>query len=153
MLKAQYQTSYRMLAGIIKDIDEKQAEFQLELASNNIKWQLGHLILANESFVFGTSEEGNILGGKLGKSFSPGTSPQEFDGSEPSFEELKGILNQQLERIVNVLDDQIDRTRNESIAGLSTFAETIPFAITHTNYHIGQINLMKNMIKKLDQSV
>ncbi|MCY1029230.1 DinB family protein, partial [Mammaliicoccus sciuri] len=82
MIETQFRISYSMLSDVVKDIDEKQADFQLELAKNNIKWQLGHVIVANESFVFGTSEEGNILGEKLGKSFSPGTSPQDFTGVE-----------------------------------------------------------------------
>lgn len=153
MLEQQFQISYNMLSDIIKDIDEKQADFQLELAKNNIKWQLGHLIMANEFFVFGSKEEGNILGEKLGKSFSPGTSPEGFTGVEPTFQELKGILNQQLERILNALDVQMEKTRKEPLANMTTFGETISLAITHTNYHIGQINLMKTMLTKLDQGV
>lgn len=153
MIEAQFRISYSMLSDVVKDIDEKQADFQLELAKNNIKWQLGHVIVANESFVFGTSEEGNILGEKLGKSFSPGTSPQDFTGVEPTFQELKGILNQQLERILNALDEQMDKPRKAPIANMDTFAETIPFGILHTNYHTGQIKLMKSMLDKLDQGV
>ncbi|KTT83932.1 hypothetical protein RSA37_00235 [Mammaliicoccus sciuri] len=153
MIEAQFRISYSMLSDVVKDIDEKQADFQLELAKNNIKWQLGHVIVANESFVFGTSEEGNILGEKLGKSFSPGTSPQEFTGVEPTFQELKGILNQQLERILNALDGQMDKSRKAPIANMDTFAETISFGILHTNYHTGQIKLMKSMLDKLDEGV
>ncbi|PTJ98767.1 DinB family protein [Mammaliicoccus sciuri] len=153
MIEAQFRISYSMLSDVVKDIDEKQADFQLELAKNNIKWQLGHVIVANESFVFGTSEEGNILGEKLGKSFSPGTSPQDFTGVEPTFQELKGILNQQLERILNALDEQMDKSRKTPIANMDTFAETISFGILHTNYHTGQIKLMKSMLDKLDQGV
>ncbi|MCJ0910973.1 DinB family protein [Mammaliicoccus sciuri] len=153
MIEAQFRISYSMLSDVVKDIDEKQADFQLELANNNIKWQLGHVIVANESFVFGTNEEGNILGEKLGKSFSPGTSPQDFTGVEPTFQELKGILNQQLERILNVLDEQMDKSRKAPIANMDTFAETISFGILHTNYHTGQIKLMKSMLDKLDQGV
>ncbi|MGG6839647.1 UNVERIFIED_CONTAM: DinB family protein [Mammaliicoccus sciuri] len=153
MIETQFRISYSMLSDVVKDIDEKQADFQLELAKNNIKWQLGHVIVANESFVFGTSEEGNILGEKLGKSFSPGTSPQDFTGVEPTFQELKGILNQQLERILNALDEQMDKSRKAPIANMDTFAETISFGILHTNYHTGQIRLMKSMLDKLDQGV
>lgn len=153
MIEAQFRISYSMLSDVVKDIDEKQADFQLELAKNNIKWQLGHVIVANESFVFGTSEEGNILGEKLGKSFSPGTSPQDFTGVEPTFQELKGILNQQLERILNTLDEQMDKSRKAPIANMDTFAETISFGILHTNYHTGQIKLMKSMLDKLNQGV
>lgn len=153
MIEKQFQVSYNMLSNIIKDVDEKQADFQLELAKNNIKWQLGHVIMANEAFVFGSEEEGNVLGEKLGESFSPGTSPQDFTGVEPTFQELKGILMQQLERILNALDDKMGQTRKQPVAGMATFDETISFAITHTNYHIGQINLMKNMLMNLDQGV
>lgn len=153
MIEAQFRISYSMLSDVVKDIDEKQADFQLELAKNNIKWQLGHVIVANESFVFGTTEEGNILGEKLGKLFSPGTSPQDFTGVEPTFQELKGILNQQLERILNTLDEQMDKSRKAPIANMDTFAETISFGILHTNYHTGQIKLMKSMLDKLDQGV
>lgn len=153
MIEEQFQISYSMLSDVVKDIDEKQADFQLEFANNNIKWQLGHVIVANETFVFGTSEEGNILGETLGKLFSPGTSPQDFTGVEPTFKELKGILNQQLERILNVLNEQMDKSRKAPIANMYTFAETISFGILHTNYHTGQIKLMKSMLDKLDQGV
>ena len=39
------------------------------------------------------------------------------------------------------------------LVGDTTFAETIPFGVTHTNYHTGQIKLMKTMMDKLDQGV
>ncbi|WP_323704134.1 DinB family protein [Mammaliicoccus sp. Dog046] len=150
MIKKQYEVSYNMLAGILKDVTDQQAEFQLELANNNIKWQLGHMLLANESFIFGKNSEANILGKKLGQFYAPGTSPQGFNGEETSFEELKADLNDQLERIVNNIDAQMESTESNNIVSMTTFAETIPFAVTHTNYHIGQIQLLKNMITKLD---
>lgn len=151
MIKRQYEVSYKMLEGILKDVTDQQAEFQLELANNNIKWQLGHLLLANESFIFGAQTEANVLGEKLGQFYAPRTSPKDFNGEETSYEELKVALQDQLERIMNNIDAQMDNTESNSIAGMTTFAETIPFGVTHTNYHIGQIKLLKTMITKLDQ--
>lgn len=153
MVKTQFQVSYSMLNEVLENIDEQAADFQLENASNNIKWQLGHLLSANEAFVFGTHEESNILGEKLGASFAPGTSPQNFTGDEPSFNELKAMVNDQLKRILDVLDDQLKKNRQEPIAHMDTFKETIDFAILHTNYHTGQINLYNTMISKLDRSI
>ena len=154
MIREQFQDSYNLLKKHIKDIDEEKATLQPAVANNNIKWQLGHLILLNDFLVFETINGQKVLEQSAAKYFLWGTSPINFDGNEPSFDELKVLLNEQLDRIFNSLEKQLEKDRNEPIVlkdvdiVMNNFNESIHFAIIHTNRHFGQIVLLKSMISK-----
>ncbi|MBU0437056.1 DinB family protein [Staphylococcus succinus] len=156
MIRKQFQDSYNLLKKHIKDIDEEKATLQPAIANNNIKWQLGHLILLNDFLVFETINGQKVLEQSAAKYFLWGTSPINFDGNEPSFDELKVLLNEQLDRIFNSLEKQLEKDRNEPIVlkdvdiVMNNFNESIHFAIIHTNRHFGQIVLLKSMISELD---
>lgn len=154
MIKEQFQASYNLLRKHIRDIDEKQATIQPDNANNNIKWQLGHLILLNDFLVFETINGEQVLEQTAAKYFLWGTSPKNFDGNEPSFNELKLLLDDQLDRIFIALEKQLKKDRNEPIVlkdvdiVMENFNQSIHFAIIHTNRHFGQIVLLKSMINK-----
>lgn len=154
MIKEQFQASYNLLRKHIRDIDEKQATIQPDNANNNIKWQLGHLILLNDFLVFETINGEQVLEKTAAKYFLWGTSPKNFDGNEPSFNELKLLLDDQLDRIFIALEKQLKKDRNEPIVlkdvdiVMENFNQSIHFAIIHTNRHFGQIVLLKSMINK-----
>lgn len=156
MIKEQLQDSYNLLNKHIKDIDEEKAIFQPVIANNNIKWQLGHLILLNDFLVFETINGEKVLEQTAAKYFLWGTSPTNFDGNEPSFKELRLLLNEQLNKIFNGLENQLQKDRNEPIIlkdldiVMENFNESIHFAIIHMNRHLGQIVLLKSIINKLD---
>ncbi|MGX5789932.1 DinB family protein [Staphylococcus equorum] len=156
MIKEQLQDSYNLLNKHIKDIDEEKAIFQPDIANNNIKWQLGHLILLNDFLVFETINGEKVLEQTAAKYFLWGTSPTNFDGNEPSFKELRLLLNEQLNKIFNGLENQLQKDRNEPIIlkdldiVMENFNESIHFAIIHMNRHLGQIVLLKSIINKLD---
>lgn len=155
MIKEQFQASYKLLKKHLKDIDEDKATFQPNVANNNIKWQLGHLILLNDFLVFETINGENALNQTAAKYFLWGTSPTDFDGNEPSFKELNLLLDEQFDRIFNRLEKQLMKDRKEAIIlkdadiVMENFNESIHFAILHTNRHFGQIVLLKSMINKL----
>lgn len=154
MIKEQFQASYNLLRKHIRDIDEKQATIQPDNANNNIKWQLGHLILLNDFLVFETINGEHVLEQTAAKYFLWGTSPKNFDGNEPSFNQLKLLLDDQLDRIFIALEKQLKKDRNEPIVlkdvdiVMENFNQSIHFAIIHTNRHFGQIVLLKSMINK-----
>ncbi|MBN6204450.1 DinB family protein [Staphylococcus saprophyticus] len=155
MIKEQFKDSYKLLKKHLKDIDESEATFQPDIANNNIKWQLGHLILLNDFLVFETINGDNALKQPVTKYFLWGTSPLNFDGNEPSFEELKLLLDEQFDRIFNNLEEQLKKDRSEAIVlkdsgiVMESFNESIHFAIIHMNRHFGQIVMLKSMIHKL----
>lgn len=109
MIKEQFKDSYKLLKKHLKDINESEATFQPDIANNNIKWQLGHLILLNYFLVFETINGDNALKQPVTKYFLWGTSPLNFDGNEPSFEELKLLLDEQFDRIFNNLEEQLKK--------------------------------------------
>lgn len=156
MIREQYQASYNLLQQHLKDIDEKKATFQPDTANNNIKWQLGHIILLNDFLIFETINGEKALAQPAAKYFLWGTSPNDFDGGEPSFDELKLSLDNQFDKIFNALEEQLAKTREEPIElknidiYMEDFNQSIHFAILHINRHFGQIVLLKSMIDNLD---
>lgn len=110
----------------------------------------------NDFLVFETINGENVLDQTPAKYFLWGTSPKGFDGYEPSFTELKKLLDEQLDRILNALEKQLKKDRNEPIVlkdvdvYMENFNQSIHFAIIHTNRHFGQIVLLKSMINTLN---
>ncbi|MDT3959837.1 DinB family protein [Staphylococcus kloosii] len=158
MIKEQLQVTQNLITKSIKDLDENEATIQPDNANNNIKWQLGHLILLNDFLVFENINGENALKQTNAKYFLWGTSPKDFDGNEPSFEELKSLLKEQFDRIFNSLEEQLKKDRNEVIElknigiTMENFNQSIHFAILHSNRHFGQIVLLKSMIDNEKQS-
>ncbi|MCU5746170.1 DinB family protein [Staphylococcus sp. SQ8-PEA] len=155
MIREQIETTYKLLKQHITNIDEEKAIFQPEIANNNIKWQLGHIILLNDFLFFEKVNGENALKQTISKYFLWGTSPKDFDGNEPSFKELKVLLGNQFDTILNILDDQVEAERDEPIMlkninlRMDTFEQSIHFAMLHINRHFGQIVMLKSMIENV----
>jgi uncharacterized damage-inducible protein DinB len=152
MIREQFEVTYKLLLKHLNDVDEEKATFQPDNANNNIKWQLGHMILLNDFLIFENINGKNPLKQSAANYFLWGTSPKDFDGNEPSFESLKLLLKDQFDKIFNSLEEQLKKDRNEPIIlkdldlNMKTFDESIHFAVLHTSRHFGQIVLLKSMI-------
>lgn len=61
MIREQFEATYKLLTKHLNDVDEEKATFQPDNANNNIKWQLGHIILLNDYLIFENINGKNAL--------------------------------------------------------------------------------------------
>ncbi len=79
---------------------EEQADLIPDGHSNSLRWNLGHILAAQEGvmYSFGMNQPGNIPE-KIQESFNPGTSPKEWSAPPLTLNEIRELLLEQQKRI------------------------------------------------------
>nr|WP_295971620.1 DinB family protein [uncultured Bacillus sp.] len=144
LLKNQFDIIRERLVKRLAEIPEEITSIQPVGFSNTIHWNLGHLLVITEKFVFG--EEGQ-LPAHYSNCFAPGTKPADWKGNVPSMEELLEKAKEQLVRIKAIPNERFLEKLPKPMLGQTTVGELASFAIYHESYHFGQIHAMRRMIE------
>ncbi|SFA95916.1 DinB superfamily protein [Lentibacillus halodurans] len=121
---------------------------QPEGFSNNIHWHIGHVLTANEQFLFGFPDNTEHLPEYYKDLFGYGTKPADWPDDVPSADELAGQLNSQLKRIKAIPEEKFAEKLPEAVLGAQTFGELAALAAFHEGNHTGRINAMKKVLNK-----
>lgn len=144
LLKNQFDIVRSRLVSRLAELPEEVTETVPEGFSNNIHWNLGHLLVITERFVFGGDGQ---LPVNYSDYFAPGTKPADWKGEVPSVAELLETSKEQLARIKEVPNERFQEKLPEPILGQTTVGELTSFAIYHESYHFGQIHAMRRVIE------
>lgn len=144
LLKNQFDIIRSRLVKRLEELPEEVTETVPEGFPNNIHWNLGHLLVVTEKFVFGSDEK---LPAQYNACFAPGTRPSEWNGEVPSMAELLEFAKEQLARIKEVPNERFLEKLPEPVLGQTTVGELTSFAIYHESYHFGQIHAMRRAIE------
>lgn len=139
LLKKQFELTrtsiFKQIEGLSKDIFDVQPKGY----KNNIHWQLGHILVAAEQFLFGGL-------GKLPEEYSAlfgyGSKPAEWDGDVPTVDVLLEQLKAQHNRIKEIPADRFQEKLPEPILGCTTYGELASLTAYHEANHDGQIHAM-----------
>ncbi|MBU5441239.1 DinB family protein [Paenibacillus sp. MSJ-34] len=120
--------------------------------NNNIKWNLGHIYVAQEKFAFILTGETSNMPDHYPGLFGPGTKPGDWDDGVPPMRELMQLLESQTDRIEQALEmrlkDQIEQPYTTSTGlTLSTVEELLSFCLYHEGMHFDAIKTMKRLIR------
>ncbi|KAA9021621.1 DinB family protein [Niallia endozanthoxylica] len=144
VIKKEYEIIRTRFHSRVADITEDVADILPEGFSNNIRWNIGHVLVVTEKFLF--ADKGN-LPAQYYEFFAPGTKPSDWTGEVPTI----AVLVQQLEKQYNRIKDLPNETFNEKLAepllGNHTVGELAVFSCFHESYHLGQIMAMKRTIE------
>ncbi|KAB8126635.1 DinB family protein [Gracilibacillus oryzae] len=136
---------------LVKGMEENTSELVPEKLNNNIKWNLGHIYVVGEKFLFQIAEEEANIPSNYSALFNPGTSPSDWKQDPPSLDELTGLLEEQINRLNSVLPGQLDdKVKNPYTTStgftLTTVKEFISFCLYHEGMHFGAIKNIKKLI-------
>ncbi|UOQ49321.1 DinB family protein [Gracilibacillus caseinilyticus] len=128
----------------VKGVNENRFEVVPAGLNNNIIWNLGHIYMVTEKFVFQLTGEKITVPNHFPELFDPGTSPKDWSIDTPTIEELIVLLNEQMERIEAILSERIEELLKgiyNSSTGLqiSSVAECLSFCLYHEGMHFGAI--------------
>jgi uncharacterized damage-inducible protein DinB len=132
----------------VTDITEDVADTIHTGFRNNIRWNLGHIYLAQENYAFRFLGMPLTLPANYPDLFAHGTSPLNWTEAPPSLSELIHLLSGQLERIRSALkhrlDEKIEKPYTTS-AGLyiETVRELLSFMLYHEGMHFSCIKVYK----------
>ncbi|TCP29231.1 DinB family protein [Scopulibacillus darangshiensis] len=132
----------------VEMIPENIADVQPEGFNNTIHWHIGHVLTVGEQFLLGFPHKSTHLPANYIELFGNGTKPADWKGDVPSIGELTAQLKEQLGRIKEVSDDQLDQTLEEPFMGLKTFRELAGLTLMHESNHLGEIKAMKRVVEQ-----
>jgi hypothetical protein len=118
--------------------------------NNNIIWNLGHLIAAQQGVCYIRAGLAPRVGEEIINSFKSGTKPEK-DFSEAEIENIKSLLFSTLDQLEGDYNNNVFggytawSTRYEvELAGIDDALDFLPF---HEGLHSGCINTLKRLVK------
>ena len=147
-MKNQFYLTRNKLKEAVGDLSEPEADIQPEGFSNTVRWQLGHLLVSAESFLFGYPKAGSPVPELYASFFKSGTAPSRWQRSAPSLKELMKQLETQEKRIENLPEDYWSEKISSPIPGLKIEDREGLFHLLlhHEAMHLGQIQSIKRLI-------
>lgn len=136
-------------ASLIDGMDEAQLLAVPDGLSNNILWNLGHILYYESVFLHAQSDVPGPAPESYGDLFKAGTSPADWDAAPDAGE------------VVERYKTQLDRTISDFEAGkfagfkpmnirdritLGTIEEALAFHCYHEGVHLGRIGTLKHLV-------
>lgn len=141
----------------LKQIEGVSKKVLLEIPqgfSNNVLWNLGHILFVHEKLAFGLVHEEMGIPEHYTALFAPGTKPTSWKNPLPSVDELTKLLHLQIERIEQAhaakTDVKLEKTYVTS-AGLqlSTLKQCLSCLLYHEGMHLATIKALKQSLGSL----
>lgn len=117
--------------------------------SNNIRWNLGHILLSQDFLLFGPT--GTPLPPSYGALFAPGTKPADWQGDIPTLETLAAQFKEQSARIKETLQSRLNESLPQPLSlgdkgTIHTYGEMLLFTLYHEGMHMGCISGLRKGI-------
>lgn len=141
----QFELTRGALVKFMQTLDIKTADKQPDGFNNTIRWHIGHVLTAAESFMFG--KEFKHLPSEYPGLFGLGTRPSEWKTEGPSLEVLMSQLQEQAQRIKVIPTESFEKKLPKPFLGLETVGELYGMMLYHEADHIGQMKAMKRIIE------
>ncbi|MFZ3588837.1 DinB family protein [Bacillus sp. DJP31] len=148
-MSKQFEITRGSLMKFVKEVNDRTADEQLQGFNNTIRWHVGHVLSAGESFLFGFPKSSTHLPISYKEYFGGGSSPSKWTDEAPTLTLLIEQLEQQTKRIRELSPAFFE----ESIpfkfpfGNLETYGELMGFMLYHEADHLGQMKAMKRIIE------
>lgn len=104
--------------------------------NNNLIWNIGHIIVAQQALIYKTSGLEGYLPDELYAHYKPGTKPT-GETSKEEAEELKELLAALTDSTVEDLNNGVFKTFQPRMTGTGFYLESLADAFEFNNYHEG----------------
>jgi hypothetical protein len=119
--------------------------------NNNIIWNLGHMIAAQQGICYARSGVDKLVSDEFFMAYKPGSKPEKFI-DQAEYETIKELLFSTLEQLETDLENNLFvnytpvMTRyNVELTNIRDAVEFLPF---HEGLHIGYIMSLRKVVKK-----
>ncbi len=144
VIKKEFEIIRTRLHARIAEISDEVADIQPEGFNNTIRWNIGHLLVVTEGFLFPVEQN---LPAQYKELFAPRTKPSDWNGEVPTIAELIEQLTKQYDRMKEIPNEKFNEKLAEPVLGNDTVGELAVFGCFHESYHLGQIMAMKRTIE------
>jgi len=117
--------------------------------SNNLIWNIGHIIAAQQGLIYKQSELPMNIPEEVYEKYRSGTKP-ETDATEEEREQLKNLLVSMIERTEKDLTNGVFKVYNERTTGtgfhLANLNDALVFNNVHEGIHLGYMMAMRKSL-------
>lgn len=151
MTKKVLQAQFKAVRGwVSKEYDETdQSLIDIVPAgfNNNLHWQFGHVVSTMEGELVRLLGKNDADKKRLQKSFGYGTSPDNFDDDTPSFDDLKALLDKQVEDFSFITSSALEKELDQPMLNQTNSCNLLGVFIAHEAMHAGKIQEMKRLLE------
>ncbi len=147
---------YEMIRGftltMINHFNEEIINIVPEGHNNNIVWNVGHILVAQDYLLYGREMAAEIVKPGYVEMFNQGTKPADWNGEVPSLATLATELKEQMSRIEKDFGHRWDEPLPKPFVlrpgtEMSTYGEVMMFTLYHEGWHVGYIQSLKRAIR------
>ncbi|MEK3732386.1 DinB family protein [Paenibacillus sp. FSL M8-0334] len=147
VLFEQLHTYRKVLLDVVEDVSEAEAEIVPDGFNNNIRWNLGHVLLDQYLWIRVLTKEDMPVPMSFNQWFGYGTNPSNFTDETPSFSELISLLQEQPRFIEQQYRDRLEEDFPPTDMGMHTLEQVLVRTIFHEGLHMGALLAIKNQIR------
>lgn len=114
--------------------------------SNNIRWNIGHILVRWDHGVFTNLQKDRQLPLQYHSMFPSGSMPSLWVESPPSLIELRNSLLKQQDDIIDATRGRLEERLIEPFLHMNTIGEIILFQLTHEALHAGVITSIRRCL-------
>lgn len=143
VLFEQLHTYRRELLKVVEDVSEDEADIVPDGFNNNIRWNLGHVVLDQYLWIRVLTKEDMPVPMSFNQWFGYGTNPSHFTDKTPSLSELISLLQEQPRFIEQQYRDRLEEEYPPTDMGMHTLEQVLVRTIFHEGLHMGAIQAIK----------
>ena len=129
-----WETNRKLYLGFLEKYTLEQLNKVPEGFSNNLIWNIGHVVVAQQGLVYKTSGLPGYVSDELFEKYKPGTKPT-GNTLQEEVNELKGLLISLIEQTKSDFYAGKFETFNGRMTGTGFYLNSLTDAIQFNNYH------------------
>ncbi|MDX5437933.1 MAG: DinB family protein [Pontibacter sp.] len=129
-----WETNRKLYLGFLEKYTLEQLNKVPEGYSNNLIWNIGHVVVAQQGLVYKTSGLPGYVSDELFEKYKPGTKPT-GNTLQEEVNELKGLLISLIEQTKSDFYAGKFETFNGRMTGTGFYLNSLTDAIQFNNYH------------------
>jgi hypothetical protein len=146
VLFEQLKTYRNELLTEVEEVTEEEADLIPEGFNNNIRWNLGHVLLDQYLWIQALTKEELPLPAAFNDWFGFGTNPSRFTVETPKLPELLGLLRRQPDDILERNRYRLEQEFPSTDMGMHTIEQVLVRTIFHEGLHLGAIQAIKRQL-------
>lgn len=116
--------------------------------NNNIRWNVGHILVGWDHSMFLSVNEERRLPLSYHLMFPRGSKPEDWAEQPPSMDELITLLEEQPHLIEKACKSHLDKPLKAPLLSMKTVGDMLVFHMNHESLHMGTIRSMKQILLK-----
>jgi len=142
----QFRMWRRWTIELVDSLDETTLDRIPKGFSNNIRWNIGHILVGWDHCVFTNLQKDRQLPLQYHTMFPSDSMPSLWVDTPPSLFELRNSLLKQQEDLINASRGRLEDKLIEPFLHMNTIGEMILFQMTHEALHAGVITSIRRCL-------